>query len=199
MTNEQYYDLRTPYYDALQIMGTRINILDHNLYHKSNSGPVHHIQERIKSKQSIEEKLRKLNLTDSKVNAKEHLLDIAGIRVICYFIDDIYNLIDVLKSQSDLVIIKEKDYIRNPKPNGYRSYHVIIGVPLYYADATEYFPVEVQFRTMAMDMWASLEHRIYYKKDDIKCPETEEELLSYARVLEELEERFKLHNENRRQ
>ena len=138
MTNEQYYDLRTPYNDALQIMGTRIDILDHNLYHKPSSGPVHHIQKRVKSKQSIEEKLRKLNLTDSKVNAKENLLDIAGIRVICYFTDDIYNLVEVLKGQSDLIILKEKDYIKHPKPNGYRSYHIIIGVPLYYAVATEY-------------------------------------------------------------
>lgn len=194
MTNEQYYDLCTPYSDALQIMGTRINILDHNLYHKPSDGPVHHIQQRVKSKQSIEDKLKKLHMTDSKVNAKEHLLDIAGIRVICYFIDDIYNLVDVLKGQSDLIIIKEKDYIKNPKPNGYRSYHVIIGVPLYYADATEYFPVEVQFRTMAMDLWASMEHRISYKKG--KNPALQKELLHYANILEDLEDRFKRHNEN---
>lgn len=194
MTNEQYYDLRTPYNDALQIIGTRIDILDHNLYHKPSDGPVHHIQKRVKSKQSIEDKLKKLNMTDSKVNAKEHLLDIAGIRVICYFIDDIYNLVEVLKGQSDLIIIKEKDYIKNPKPNGYRSYHVIIGVPLYYADATEYFPVEVQFRTMAMDLWASMEHRIYYKKG--RNPALQEELLHYANILEDLEERFKQHNAN---
>ncbi|MEE1312866.1 MAG: (p)ppGpp synthetase [Lachnospiraceae bacterium] len=197
MTNEQYYDLRTPYSDALQIMGTRIDILDHNLYHKPSSGPVHHIQKRVKSKQSIEEKLRKLNLTDSKVNAKEHLLDIAGIRVICYFTDDIYNLVEVLKGQSDLIVLKEKDYIKHPKPNGYRSYHIIIGVPLYYADATEYFPVEIQFRTMAMDMWASLEHRIYYKKGTERDEKLEEELLTYAQILADLEERFKQHNENK--
>ena len=178
-------------------MGTRIDILDHNLYHKPSSGPVHHIQKRVKSKQSIEEKLRKLNLTDSKVNAKEHLLDIAGIRVICYFTDDIYNLVEVLKGQSDLIVLKEKDYIKHPKPNGYRSYHIIIGVPLYYADATEYFPVEIQFRTMAMDMWASLEHRIYYKKGTERDEKLEEELLTYAQILADLEERFKQHNENK--
>lgn len=195
MTNEQYYDLRTPYNDALQIMGTRIDILDHNLYHKASSGPVHHIQKRVKSKQSIEEKLKKLNLTDSKVNAKENLLDIAGIRVICYFTDDIYNLVEVLKGQSDLIILNEKDYIKKPKANGYRSYHIIIGVPLYYADATEYFPVEVQFRTMAMDMWASLEHRIYYKKGKERDEKLEEELLNYAHILSDVEDRFKTHKE----
>lgn len=196
MTNEQYYDLRTPYNDALQIMGTRIDILDHNLYRKSSTGPVHHVQKRVKTKQSIEEKLRKLNLTDSKSNAKEHLLDIAGIRVICYFKDDIYNLVEVLKGQADLIVIKEKDYMKNPKENGYRSYHIIIGVPLYYADATEYFPVEVQFRTLAMDMWASLEHRIYYKKGKEKNKELEEELLTYAHILADLEEKFQQYNDN---
>lgn len=84
--------------------------------------------------------------------------------MICYFIDDIYNLVNALKRQSELIFIREKDYIQNPKPNGYRSYHVIIAVPVYYLDTMEYFPVEIQLRTMTMDLWASMEHRVCYKK-----------------------------------
>ena len=92
-------------------------------------------------------------------------MDIAGARVICYFVNDIYNLVEILKSQTDLIVMKERDYIAGPKPNGYRSYHIILGIPVYCLDGMEYFPVEIQFRTMSMDFWASMEHRINYKKE----------------------------------
>ena len=93
------------------------------------------------------------------------LQDIAGVRIICYFVDDIYNLAKSLKRQADLIVIREQDYIKAPKPNGYRSYHLIVGVPVYCMDGMEYFPVEVQLRTLSMDFWASMEHRISYKKE----------------------------------
>ena len=197
MTNEQYYDFIQPYHNANEIMRMKLEVLNHNLYLKS-SQPIHHIQVRVKEKRSIEEKLARMNYSDSVQNAKDHLLDVAGIRVICYFVDDIHNLVNALKRHGELIVIREKDYISNPKPNGYRSYHMIVEVPVYYLDTMEYFPVEIQFRTMAMDFWASMEHRICYKKQ----PEHREELAAafqqYAQVLENIEEQFETYNETGR-
>ena len=197
MTNEQYYDFIQPYHNANEIMRMKLEVLNHNLYLKS-SQPIHHIQVRVKEKRSIEEKLARMNYSDSVQNAKDHLLDVAGIRVICYFVDDIHNLVNALKRHGELIVIREKDYISNPKPNGYRSYHMIVGVPVYYLDTKEYFPLAIQFRTMAMDFWASMEHRICYKKQ----PEHREELAAafqqYAQVLENIEEQFETYNETGR-
>ena len=135
MTNEQYYDFIKPYEDARRVLNTRMEVLNHTLYkERSVSGPIHNIQSRIKEKRSIEEKLRRLGFTDSMNNARNELQDIAGIRVICYFVNDIYNMVHILKRQTDLVLIKEKDYIRVPKPNGYRSYHLVLGIPVYCLD-----------------------------------------------------------------
>lgn len=165
MTNEQYYDLIKPYEDASRVLYTRLEILNHNLYGgRSIAGPIHNIQRRIKEKRSMEDKLKRLGFTVSLCDARSELQDIAGLRIICYFVEDIYNLAAALKRQTDLVLIKEKDYIKGPKPNGYRSYHIVLGVPVYGLNTMEYFPVEVQMRTMAMDFWASMEHRVCYKK-----------------------------------
>lgn len=190
MTNKKYHELITPYQDAMSILIERIQLLDHSLYEESDmeQKAIHHIESRIKSQESIEEKLKKLNLAVNKENAMETLKDIAGIRVVCFFESDIYKLVDVLKRQNIFIWIKEKNYIKNPKPNGYRSFHVILAVPLYYLDVTEYFPVEIQFRSMAMDLWASMEHRICYKKD--KDGVLREEFLKYAEELERLEKNF---------
>lgn len=195
MTNEQYYELIQPYKNASQIMRAKFESLNQNLYHRSADGPIHNLQDRIKEKKSIEKKLQKLSLSDSVQNAKDNLKDIAGIRVICYFVDDIYNLADALRRQTDLILISEKDYITHPKPNGYRSYHMILAVPVYYLDTMEYFPVEIQFRTMAMDFWASMEHRICYKKNPEHRAALSEAFLQYAQVLEKIEEQFENYNE----
>ena len=196
MTNEQYYDCIQPYQNACQIMRAKLEVLNGSLYQKSSVSPVHNIQERIKSKKSIEKKLEKLGHSDSVQNAKDYLRDIAGIRVICYFIDDIYNLVNALKRQSELIFIREKDYIQNPKPNGYRSFHVIIAVPVYYLDTMEYFPVEIQLRTMTMDLWASMEHRINYKKERQDREKLVKELKEHARKLEKIEKSFEKYSEN---
>lgn len=190
MTNEQYYELITPYEDAQKVLMTKLEILNHNIYRKNPQKPVHHVEHRIKSKRSMEEKLIKRGYTDSVRNAKERLTDIAGIRVICYFAEEIYDLVNALRQQSDLLVVMEKDYIKNSKPNGYRSYHVIFGVPLYCMDAMEYYPVEIQFRTLAMDMWASMEHRINYKKEREDRESIGPELYEYAMALEAMEKRF---------
>ncbi|MDO4556462.1 MAG: (p)ppGpp synthetase [Lachnospiraceae bacterium] len=195
MTNEQYHKLVQPYDDARQILLTRLDILNHTLYGEASAMPIHNIQDRIKKKESIEEKLAKKEKNPSVENAKNCLQDIAGIRVICYFVDDIYNLIQILKTQTDLVIIRERDYVADPKPNGYRSYHLIVGVPVYCLDGMEYFPVEVQFRTMSMDFWASMEHRISYKKNRTDETALKKELKKYAEMLVKIEKRFEQHNE----
>lgn len=199
MTNEQYYDLIKPYEDARRVLNTRLEILNHNLYgSKASYGPVHNMQSRIKSKQSTEGKLKRLGLTDGINNAKDYLQDIAGIRIICYFVDDIYNVAATLKKQTDLVVIKERDYIANPKPNGYRSYHIVLGVPVYCLDAMEYFPVEVQFRTMSMDFWASMEHRVCYKKNPEHREQLEREFCGFAAVLKGIEEEFEEYSDVKR-
>ena len=196
MTNEQYYDLIRPYEDASRMLLGRLEVLNRSLYaNRSDCGPIHNIQSRIKEKKSIEEKLRRLGKGDGVMNARDYLQDIAGIRMICYFVEDIYNMAAVLKKQSDLVIIKEKDYIAAPKPNGYRSYHIVVGMPVYCLDTMEYFPVEVQFRTMSMDFWASMEHRICYKKSPEHREKLEQEFKNYARILQEIEEQFETYSD----
>lgn len=200
MTNEQYYDLIKPYDDAGRVLNTRLEILNYNLYGgRAACGPIHNIQKRIKEKRSMEEKLKRMGYTDSVANARDFLQDIAGIRIICYFVEDIYNLTGVLKKQTDLVVVKEKDYIKTPKPNGYRSYHLVLGVPVYCLDTMEYFPVEVQFRTMSMDFWASMEHRICYKKQPEHRERLEEEFRGYAEVLRKIEGQFEAYNDVKKQ
>lgn len=195
MTNEQYYGFIRPYQSAGQMIYARLEDLNKRLYEKQAASPIHNIQERIKSKKSIEKKLKKLGMSDSVQNAKDYLKDIAGTRVICYFIDDIYNLVNALRRQNELIFIKEKDYIENPKPNGYRSYHIVVAVPIYYLDTMEYFPVEIQFRTMTMDLWASMEHRVCYKKTPENREELAEAFCQYAGILGKIEEQFETYNE----
>ncbi len=190
MTNEQYYTFIQPYSDAKEILHARLNVLEHNLYNKSAAHPIHNIQERIKKKESIENKLLRKEKEPTMMNAKDYLQDIAGLRVICYFTEDIYSLVDTLKFQSDLIVIRERDYIRHPKPNGYRSYHIIVGVPVYCLDGMEYFPVEIQFRTLSMDFWASMEHRILYKTTREDKEQIAEELKKYADTLVIIEKQF---------
>lgn len=190
MTNEQYYELIRPYEDVSRVMLTKLEILNHSIYSKESGKPIHHIQNRIKQKKSIEDKLERLKLTDSVMNAKDYLMDIAGIRVICFFPEEIYDLVDCLKKQEDLIVIKEKDYIKNPKQSGYRSFHIVFGVPIHCLDAMEYYPVEIQFRTMSMDFWASMEHRICYKKEYDDKDKVSREMQQYALALELIENRF---------
>lgn len=195
MNEDQYYDFVRPYEDAKQMLLTRLDVLNHTLYKESFCCPIHNIQHRIKKKRSIEEKLLKKGKQCTVKNAKDYLQDIAGIRVICYFVDDIYNLLTILKKQTDLIIMKERDYVAQPKPNGYRSYHVVVGVPVYCLDGMEYFPVEIQFRTISMDFWASMDHRISYKKEREDKEMLTAELREYAEILVEIEQRFERYNE----
>ena len=196
MNSEEYYTLIPPYKDAMNQILARLDILNHNSAQKEDFKPIHSIKNRIKEKESLEGKLSRLHYEASAEEARDRLMDIAGVRVICFFEQDIRRLAMSLKRQSDLVIIVEKDYIANPKPNGYRSYHLIVGVPVYSIDDTEYYPVEIQFRTIAMDFWAAMEHRVCYKT----LPEDEEQIRStfkdYSLTLEEMEKTFEGFHEN---
>ena len=195
MNDTEYYKLVRPYEDAMNMLLIRIRVLGHSLYNKEEEQLYHTIQNRIKGKDSIENKLLKKELEPSVKNAKDYLRDIAGIRVICLFLDDIYTLVELLTRQSELVFIKEKDYIKSPKKNGYRSYHLIIGVPVYCADTMEIFPVEVQFRTMEMDLWAPpcMEHRILYKgTTKVEGEKVKRELMHYSERLCEVEQYFEM-------
>ena len=186
MTEEEYSRLIIPYQDAMANLMTRLEALNNDYRLKYKNYPIHYIHKRIKKKKSIEDKLRKRQIKVSAEEARESLTDIAGVRIICYFVDDIYGVLSLIKRQSDILVLKEKDYIKNSKKNGYRSYHLVIGVPVYHTDGMEYYPVEIQLRTLQMELWASMEHRICYKSD--RNVERDAEIfLGFAHQLEEME------------
>lgn len=199
MTNEQYHSLIRPYTDPMNLILARLAVLNHQVYEKDEIKPIHSITNRIKEKESIENKLHRKHSNDSVRDAKALLQDIAGVRVICFFEQDIRSLRDALKKQSDLILIKEKDYITTPKPNGYRSYHLIVGVPIYYMDTMEYYPVEIQFRTISMDFWAAMEHRICYKNQPFNELEMKSAFRQYSEILEKMEKSFEVYSENQGQ
>ncbi len=151
------------YDSALKELNTRLEIInnDFKLAHQYN--PIEHITSRIKSSQSIAKKIRKLGMELTVENIVNHVNDVAGIRIICSFTSDIYRIAELLSRQSDIRILRVKDYIQNPKPNGYMSYHMIVTVPVFLSDRMVETKAEIQIRTIAMDFWASLEHKIYYK------------------------------------
>lgn len=151
------------YESAAKEVTTKLEILDSEFQARNQRNPIHQIMQRVKSPQSIIEKLIRKGLDVDLDTAREKLNDIAGIRVICSYIDDIYMVADMLMNQNDIDVISVIDYIKNPKVNGYRSLHLVLKVPVFFSDRMEKIKVEVQFRTIAMDFWASLEHHLHYK------------------------------------
>ena len=196
MTNEQYHTLIHPYTDAMNLILTRLEILNHCAADNEDVRPIHGITHRIKEKISMENKLKKKHSNGSVQDARTLLKDIAGIRVICFFERDIYQLAESLKKQTDLILVCEKDYIRHPKPNGYRSYHLVLGVPIYSLDGMEYYPVEIQFRTISMDFWAAMEHRICYKSQPFDELEMKSAFRQKAEILDGIEKSFEVYSEN---
>ena len=187
LSETNYRKLIVPYEESMENVEKRIIVLGKNYEETYACEAVHHIQKRIKSKASIEGKLIRKNVEVSPENARDTLRDIAGIRVICYDTNVIYEIAESLKRQDDMEFIREKDYIARPKANGYRSYHLIVAVPFYLLETKEYYPVEIQFRTMAMDMWASLEHRSCYKKSEQEKKRWQEQFREYAALLDQME------------
>ncbi|MDD7516050.1 GTP pyrophosphokinase family protein [Ruminococcus flavefaciens] len=180
-----FLELSHLYDSAIEVVKTYLNILDNEFSVKFQRNPIHNIESRLKSPQSIIGKLQKKDLPISTDAARKNLLDLAGIRVTCYYISDIYALVEMLSRRDDFTVIKRKDYIKNPKPSGYRSYHMILNVPVYLSTHKEYAPVEIQIRTMAMDFWASLEHQLKYKTSSDIPPEISEELKKCAERIAE--------------
>ncbi|WP_336787512.1 GTP pyrophosphokinase [Paenibacillus sp. MMO-177] len=148
---------------ALDEMETKIEILKEEFQMLHDYNPIEHTKSRLKSPESIMNKLVRKNLEISLPSIKNNIRDIAGLRITCSFIKDIYLISEMLKRQSDLKVLEVKDYIKNPKPNGYKSLHMLIEVPVFLSDRVEHVCIEVQIRTIAMDFWASLEHKIFYK------------------------------------
>jgi len=150
---------------AVTEVTTRIDIIRKFVQEKGFRDPIEHIKTRIKSEESMKEKLVRKGFEPTCENAISKVYDAAGVRVVCTFVDDVYKIAKLLESQQDIKIIEEKDYISNPKPSGYRSYHLIIAVPIHLPECIKYVNAEIQIRTIAMDCWASLEHEMRYKKD----------------------------------
>ena len=169
---------------AIREVKTKLEVLNDELSIKNQRNPIEMIKSRVKKPISIVEKLQRRNLPVSLESMMNKLDDVAGIRVICSFVDDIYAVANMLVSQDDITVIAIKDYIKNPKPNGYRSYHLIIEIPVFFSEEKKNLRVEVQIRTIAMDFWASLDHQLKYKKDiGTVADEISEDLRQCAEVI----------------
>ncbi len=179
----QFMKLEHLYESAIREVKTKLEILDSEFKTKYDHNPIHHLEDRVKSPQSILEKLNRKGLGFSCENARNALDDIAGIRVVCNYIDDIYTVADLLTAQDDVKLLKRKDYIQNPKPNGYRSLHLVIETPVYLSEKKEMVHVEVQIRTIAMNFWATLEHDLKYKTDSEVSAELAEQLKNCAETI----------------
>lgn len=161
----QFQELMMMYNCAIREVRTKLEVLNDEMSIRNTHNPIEMIKARVKKPQSIAEKLLRRGYPVDVDSVMENLNDVAGIRVICSFIDDIYKVARMLAAQDDITVLEVKDYIRNPKPNGYRSYHMIVEIPVFFSDRKLPMKVEVQIRTIAMDFWASLEHQLKYKKD----------------------------------
>lgn len=181
----EFMQLAHVYESAMAVVKTYLEILDNEFNIKFQRNPIHNIESRLKSPESIINKLNKKGFPITIENAKKYLLDIAGIRVTCYYISDIYDIAEMLSRRDDFVMIKQKDYIKNPKPSGYRSLHLVLNVPVHLSTKKEIVPVEIQIRTIAMDFWASLEHQLKYKPSAAITPEISEELRECAERIAE--------------
>lgn len=162
---QQYRELMQLYDGAIREVRTKLEVLDGEFRVRYARNPIHHIDTRLKSPASITEKLIRKGYAPSLEAAEEHLTDIAGVRIVCNYLEDIYHVAELLTHQRDVELVRQRDYIKHPKDSGYRSLHLVIRIPVFLSSHTELVPVEVQIRTIAMDFWASLEHQLRYKSD----------------------------------
>lgn len=196
MTSREYNDSMLLYSAALKELNVKLSIINDEFAARLHDNPIEHVKSRLKSPQSIAAKLRKKGYEPTFENAVKYIDDIAGIRIICSFTADIYHIAAVLKAQSYLKILRLKDYIENPKPTGYRSYHMLVEVPVYMSGKIERAKVEIQIRTIAMDFWASLEHKIRYKFDSSIPNTLNNELIECADIVAALDTKmFELNKE----
>ena len=183
------------YNSALKQISTKLEILNDEFQHVHMYNPIEHIKSRMKTSESIVKKLKKYGYESTIENMVKYINDIAGIRVICSFTSDIYEIADMIREQSDIRIIGVKDYIVSPKASGYRSYHMLVTVPVYLSDKTVDAKVEIQIRTVAMDFWASLEHKIHYKFEGDAPEDIRTELVECAKMVTDLDARMLKLNE----
>ena len=183
------------YQAALEEVLTRINILNREFKIANSYSPIEHISSRIKTPKSIFKKMQKNNIEMTTENIVKHIDDIAGIRIVCKFTSDIYAIVNLLEKQHDLKILVHKDYIKNQKPSGYQSYHLIVSVPVNLAEGCINTKVEIQIRTIAMDFWASIEHKIRYKYEKDIPPHIQRELRECADIVKFLDKKMLALNE----
>ena len=187
---QEFNKLMAYYRCAIMEIETKFNVLNEEFSLQYDRNPINGMKSRLKKFSSIVEKLERKNIPMSVEAIEENLNDIAGIRVVCAFPDDVYMLADAFLAQDDITLIKKKDYIANPKPNGYRSLHLIVSVPIFLAHEKRVMKAEIQLRTIAMDSWASLEHQLRYKKDFEFIEHMANELQRCAELSAELDARM---------
>ena len=175
----KFNDLMMMYRCTIREVRTNLEVLNDEFSVEYKRNPISFIKTRIKKPESILKKLNKLGYDFTAENIQEHLNDVAGVRVVCAFLDDIYTIAELLASQDDITVIQVKDYIKNPKPNGYRSYHMIVEIPVFFSKGKTPMRAEIQIRTNGMDFWATLEHQLRYKKGI-------EEMDGYEQISDEL-------------
>lgn len=190
-TLQEFLTLQQVYDAGIKEVRTKLEILDDEFRVKHDHNPIHHMEYRLKSVKSILGKLEKRGLEVSLESIVINLTDIAGVRVICNYVSDVYKIADLLIKQSDIKLIKKKDYIKHPKENGYRSLHLVVEIPIFLAEKVQPIPVEIQIRTIAMDFWASLEHHLRYKADNEVPDGVRDELIDCAKTISHLD--YKMH------
>lgn len=186
-TLQEFLVLQQLYDAGIKEVRTKLEILDDEFKIRHDHNPIHHMEYRLKSVNSILGKLEKRGLEVSLDSIVSNLTDIAGVRVICNYVSDVYKIADLLIKQSDIIVIARKDYIKHPKENGYRSLHLVVQVPIFLAEKVEPVNVEIQIRTIAMDFWASLEHHLRYKADNEVPDRVRAELLECAKTISNLD------------
>jgi len=186
----QYNKLMAYYRCAMMEVETKFNVLNEEFSLRYDRNPINSMKSRLKKLISIKEKLERKNLPFTLDVIEQNLFDIAGIRVVCSFTEDVYTLAEALLKQDDITLVEKKDYIQNPKPSGYRSLHLIVSVPIFLSQEKHHMKVEIQLRTIAMDFWASLEHQLRYKKEFQFTESMADELLTCANLSAELDSRM---------
>ena len=181
-----FSDLRMRYQAAIKEVSTKLEVLDNEYSVRYDYNPIHHMQCRIKSIESIMDKIERKGWP-KEIESVYKVMDFAGVRVVCNYIDDIYTVEESLLRQDDIKLLKRKDYIKKPKESGYRSLHLVVEVPIFLSDRTYHMPVEIQIRTIAMDTWASLEHELKYKRKKELPGYVVQELRNCARSMAELD------------
>ena len=192
---ENWTELMLVYSAALKQIETKLQILNEEFQHVHFYNPIEHIKSRLKTSESIVKKLKKHGYESTLDNMIQYVNDIAGIRIICSFTSDIYRLADIIRNQQDIRVVSVKDYITRPKKSGYKSYHMIVTVPVYLSDRILDTKVEVQIRTVAMDFWASLEHKMNYKFEGNTPEHLKNDLVECAKIVSMLDTQMLMLNE----